>query len=146
MAQQHLFILTPGVWIGEGRITFSASPDELRFYTKWHVEKIENGKIACEQRVEMEGREDTLTNRFLLNEILPSRFHIQLSSEFLGPIHGKGLIDQTTIAWEFRGNADFEGFEVYQLLPTGEYRLHAEYASSDSFRTIVDGRIWLKKE
>lgn len=139
----HEFILSPGNWIGEGRITFSASPERLRFYTKWFIEKIESGLVRCQQYVEMEGRDHNLTNSFTFSQFLKDSFVVELSSDLMGTLQGKGLIDAKTIAWEFR-SPDFEGFEVYELVDNGDYMLHAEYVSTEQFRTIVDGRIWKK--
>lgn len=139
----HEFIFLPGNWIGEGKITFSASPERLRFYTKWFVEEKESGQISCQQHVEMEGRDANVINRFTFSSILPESFSIELSSDLMGTLNGKGLIDSKTIAWEFR-SPDFEGFEVYELQDNGDYMLHAEYISTEQFRTIIDGRIWPK--
>ena len=144
MELAHKFIFTPGEWIGEGKITFTVSPDRLRFYTKWIVKPDEMGIISCQQQVEMEGREENLINDFILLNITETAFAIELSNGLLGTIQGKGIIDPKTIAWEFRNHPDFEGFEVYELQHNGDYLLHAEYASAENFRTIVDGRIWKK--
>jgi hypothetical protein len=54
------------------------------------------------------------------------------------------VIDAKTIAWEFRNNEEFQGFEVYELQENGDYMLHAEYSTSEDFRTIIDGRVWQK--
>lgn len=140
----HEFIFSPGQWIGEGRVTFSSSPDHLRFYTKWTIDKEETGKIRCQQQVEMEGGEERVFNSFTFSNIEASSFILELSNELLGSVKGKGVIDPKTIAWEFRGNPEFEGFEVYELQENGDYMLHAEYASTGQFRTIIDGRIWKK--
>lgn len=144
----HKFIFTPGQWVGEGRITFSISPDRFRFYTKWTIEKNAKGIITCQQQVEMEGREESLVNTLTLTNIKPEGFDIELDNGILGLIPGKGVIDPHTIAWEFRGHPDFEGFEVYELQEDGggDYMLHAEYSSVENFRTIIDGRIWCKDE
>lgn len=140
----HKFIFAPGQWIGEGRITFSASTEHLRFYTKWVIENEEKGSVRCQQDVEMEGGEDRVFNGFLFSNILPNSFAIELTNELLGSVTGKGVIDSKTIAWEFRGHPEFEGFEVYELQENGDYMLHAEYATTEQFRTIIDGRIWKK--
>lgn len=143
--QGHQFIFSAGQWIGEGKITFSASPDHLRFYTKWEIEPVDKtGAICCQQQVEIEGGDDRVCNRFVCLNLQPEAFVIQLRNELFGEMEGKGVVDVKTIAWEFRGNPDFEGFEVYELQENGDYMLHAEYASSEEFRTIVDGRIWKK--
>jgi hypothetical protein len=141
---QHTFIFTPGLWIGEGKITFSASPEHLRFFTKWQCNPLKNGLIDCRQIVEMQDRAENVANAFTFSEISPTGFKAKLVSDMIGAEHGKGIIDQKTIAWEFRGNPDFEGFEVYELQENGDYMLHAEYTSSEHFRTIIEGRLWKK--
>lgn len=142
----HSFIIFPGLWIGEGRVTFSYSPERLRFYTKWDVHAATAGLIKGKQIVEMEGGVEHLLNHFVFSEVEAQSFAVELTSDLLGTIRGKGIIDPKTIAWEFRGNPDFEGFEVYELQENGDYMLHAEYASTDQFRTIIDGRIWRKSQ
>jgi hypothetical protein len=92
----------------------------------------------------MEGGQDRVFNEFICSEIHSEGFKILLNNEMLGKISGQGVIGPKTIAWEFRGNPEFEGFEIYELQENGDYMLHAEYASTDEFRTIVDGRIWKK--
>lgn len=141
---KHHFIFTPGLWIGEGRVTFSGSPELLRFYTKWTVESEKNHIISCKQQVEMEGRDEDLFNTLVFSDIHPNSFLIELTSNQLGTVMGKGIVDQSIIAWEFRGYAEFEGFEIYDLQENGDYMLHAEFAASDQLRTIIDGRIWKK--
>lgn len=140
---KHEFIFNPGQWVGEGRITFSASPELVRFYTSWWIEKPdEKGGIRCQQRVEMQGSEETVNNNFFVNDVTPAKFKIELENDLIGKVQGLGVIDAKTIAWEFRGNAGLEGFEVYELQDNGDYMLHAEYSSPDQFRTIIDGRVW----
>ena len=140
----HDFLFKPGLWIGEGKVTFSASPETLRFYTKWTIEEEVDKKIICYQHVEMEGGDSNVFNTFIFSGILPTSFSVELTSEMLGSVQGKGVIDAKTIAWEFRGHPDFEGFEVYELQENGDFMLHAEYSSADQIRTIIDGRIWKK--
>lgn len=142
----HEFILSPGLWVGEGKVTFSASPERLRFYTKWKVEKAKNGIVNCTQQVEMEGGGENVYNDLTFSDIQAGGFLVELTSELLGTVMGKGVIDPKTIAWEFRGHPDFEGFEVYELQENGDYMLHAEFSSIDLVRTIIDGRIWKKSE
>jgi hypothetical protein len=138
------FIFKPGLWIGEGKVTFSASPEIVRFYTKWTVEAEKNKKIVCQQHVEMEGGESNVYNTFVFSRLQSNAFSVELTSELLGCVQGKGLLDDKTIAWEFRGHPEFEGFEVYELQDNGDFMLHAEYSSIDQIRTIIDGRIWKK--
>lgn len=140
----HDFIFKPGLWVGQGKVTFSASPETVRFYTKWTIEEKNAGMIACRQHVEMEGGESNVYNTFTFFDINPSSFIVELNNELLGLIRGKGVIDDKTIAWELRGHPEFEGFEVYELQENGDFMLHAEYCSMDQIRTIIDGRIWKK--
>ena len=92
----------------------------------------------------MGGGESNISNKLIFSEILPISFQVELVSELLGSIRGKGVVDSKILAWEFRGHPEFEGFEVYELQENGDYSLHAEYTSIDQFRTIIDGRIWKK--
>lgn len=143
----HLFIFKPGIWIGEGKIAFSASPESVRFYTKWVIEPLKKGEIGAEQQVEMQGSEPNTKTQFRFYNITPTTFSLELDNETLGRIVGTGVIDPKTIAWEFHTQVEgLEGFEVYELQDNGDYMLHAEYASTDQFRTIIDGRIWKKGE
>jgi hypothetical protein len=103
-----------------------------------------NNQIICQQKVETQGSNDQVINDFKLTELTASTFKIELKNEHVGNIVGHGVIDDKTIAWEFRGNSQIEGFEVYELQDNGDYMVHAEYSSTDQFRTVVDGRIWKK--
>jgi hypothetical protein len=140
------FILQPGTWIGEGKITFSASPDFIKFYTKWQIAQTQPGQLLAVQTVEMQNVEDHVINYFTLTDIKEASFSIAVESATIGKVDGTGLIAERTIAWEFRGNPSFEGFEVYERQENGDYSFHAEYASTDQFRTLVDGLIWKKGE
>lgn len=141
----HVFILQPGIWVGEGKITFSASPEHVRFYTKWIIQDTQNEQISCKQTVEMQGGMDPVYNEFTFSNMKSDAFTIELQNDLFGNLKGTGILETKTIAWEFRGHSQFEGFEVYELQDNGDYMLHAEYASPDLFRTIIDGRIWKKE-
>lgn len=141
---QHEFLFNPGNWIGEGKVAFSASPETLHFYTKWTVEKADTHGIRSSQIVEIQGSDPSMHNAFVLTNITPNSFAIDLENDILGKVHGTGVIDGKTIAWEFHGHDGLEGFEVYELQDNGDYMLHAEYSSPDQFRTVIDGRIWKK--
>ncbi len=146
MMHPHAFIFYPGKWIGEGKIAFSASPEMLRFYTRWEVDKATPDGIYCLQEVEMQGTEPNMKNAFVISHITASSFEIDIENDLFGKVHGTGVIDARTIAWEFHGKDSLEGFEVYELQEDGDYMMHAEYTSVDQFRTIIDGRIWKKSE
>jgi hypothetical protein len=139
-----LFLFMPGIWNGQGQISFSSSPDQLRFFTQWDVQAREGDIIRATQKVEMQGIKETLVNAFRFSSLTETSFHVELSNELLGTVQGTGLLTATQCAWEFRGHPTFEGFEVYVLEKTQDYRVHAEYASPDQYRTIIDGRLWRK--
>jgi len=140
----HRFLFHEGRWIGEGKVTLSASPDVLRFYTCWNIKKKTKKGIKCLQEVEIQGSEPAMQNSFLLTDVKDNSFKIELNNDLLGSEKGKGIIDEKTIAWEFHGKESIEGFEVYELTDEGDYMLHAEYTSPDQYRTTIDGRIWFK--
>ena len=130
--------------MGEGTVTFTASPESLHFATKWVVKEKENGEIQASQQVELRGINDKVVNRFLLFDISASDFAIELQNELVGSAMGKGLQDDVRIGWEFLDHSDFQGFEIYRLTGETQYSLHAEFSSSDEYRTIVHGRLWAK--
>ena len=130
--------------MGEGKITFGASSQFLKFYTKWEIEEEQAGIIKATQTIEMHGIEEQLINALTLSDIQQNSFKIVLESNVAGRTEGKGLRDERTIAWEFRGESSFEGFEVYERQETGDYFMHAEYGSPEIFRTVIEGLIWLK--
>ncbi|MCE5316187.1 MAG: hypothetical protein LLG04_02335 [Parachlamydia sp.] len=142
----HAFILSPGKWVGEGKISFSASAEHLHFYTRWLIGEADTGSITCSQEVEMPGNETKMFNHFVFSNVTAASFAVELENDILGKVQGKGIIDAKTLAWEFHGGEGLEGFEVYELQDNGDYMLHAEYASPDQFRTVIDGRIWKKTE
>lgn len=137
------FIFQPGTWLGEGKITFNTSPEEIRYYCKWIINPIEEERISIRQIVEMEGVEDRVENQFVISRIKKGTFNIEISNESIGLIPGKGVFEKDKIAWEFHSEL-FHGFEVYHAKTSEEYTIHAEYHSEDFFRTIIKGRIWLK--
>lgn len=141
---QHEFLFHPGTWIGEGKVSFNSTSEVLHFYTKWTVEKADSFGIKASQTVEIQGSEPSMKNYFIFSEVTPTKFLIHLENDVLGKVSGKGILDASTIAWEFRGEGNLEGFEVYERQDDGGYILHAEYTSKDQFRTIIDGRVWKK--
>ncbi|MCB1149317.1 MAG: hypothetical protein KDK48_04060 [Chlamydiia bacterium] len=144
----HPFLFHSSSWLGEGKLSFSTSDEVLHFYTRWVVAEpvVDTDKVIvvhCTQEVEMADQpEDKMCNRFQLHEITNESFEIVLQNEQIGTVIGKGVIEPRKIAWEFRGNPNFEGFEVYELEESEEYTFHAEYVSTDQYRSIIDGRIW----
>jgi hypothetical protein len=138
------FIFTPGLWLGEGKISFSSSLEFLKFYTKWQIVEESSEVMKAVQIIEIQGIEEQIVNMFMFKDITSTSFAVFLENNIVGKISGKGLLDEHLIAWEFRGQIAFEGFEVYEQQENGDYFLHAEYGSPDQFRTIVEGLIWRK--
>lgn len=147
---RHRFLFTPGRWVGGGKITFSASNELIRFYTSWQIENEEDGRILSKQRIEMQQVQETVNNQFIFYDFSENKFKVHLTNELFGSVEGTGIVDAKTVAWEFHGSTTrsnrFEGFEVYELQEDGDYMMHAEYASEELFRTIVDARIWQKSD
>lgn len=140
----HHFLFEPGFWIGEGRVTFSTSSEILHFYTKWESKGLVDGSIVCMQLVEMQGANEHVLNRFVITDIKPDSFAITLNNDLVDQVVGIGVLDDQTIAWEFRADSGLEGFESFKLLEGGEYSVHSEYASHEQFRSIIEGKIWKK--
>lgn len=141
---QKDFIFTPSLWLGEGKISFSASPEFLKFYTKWEIKEAASNMMIATQTVEMQGIKEHVINVFTFKDIFSNTFTVHLENDFVGFVNGKGIRDEQTIAWEFRNQTNLEGFEVYEKQENGDYFLHAEYGSSDQFGTTIEGLIWRK--
>lgn len=139
------FIFTSGLWLGEGKITLGASKEFLKFYTKWEIDELSPGNMRGVQTVEMLGIEEHVVNTFLFSHLKAASFEVSLENPQLAEkIQGTGIRNETTIAWEFRGNSTLEGFEVYERQVNGDYFIHAEYGGSPEFRTLIEGLIWRK--
>lgn len=146
--KDHTFLFESKKWLGEGTIKLSMSDEELRFYTRWNLGAIDPaGKIPAFQEVQITGVEEAMQNQFLITDLTPTHFNIELENAALGKITGKGLIKDKLIAWEFRNKEiGFEGFEFYERQEDGSYLMRAEYATPDHFRTMIRAKIWERKE
>jgi len=138
------FIFTPGLWLGEGKITFSSSSEFLKYYTRWEITEQAPGMMRAVQTVEIQGVDEHVVNAFAFSDIKPASFSVCLENQMVGKISGTGIRDERLIAWEFRGQLSFEGFEVYEKQENGDYFIHAEYGSSPQYRTIIEGLVWRK--
>ncbi len=140
----HNFILTPSLWLGQGKITLNMVSEELAFYTRWDVNpKDASGLILCTQEIQVKGLSDVMHNQFSIYGLTNGEFQIDLENQALGKITGKGLISDKVIAWEFRiEDIGFEGFEFYEIENESRYRMRAEYATHDQFRTLIEGSVW----
>ena len=116
----HLFLFTPGVWLGEGVVSFSASPEKVRFYTKWLIYEADaSNTIVCQQKVELQGTDENVINDVSISNITPAGFSVHLENTLFGKVAGKGIIDDKTIAWEYRNPDVVEGYEVHEFKITG---------------------------
>lgn len=143
--RDHLFIFKPGIWLGEGLVKLSVSKDNLKFATRWTIDKKKKSQIITTQEIEIYGLSDKIKNQFCFYNIKADSFKIRLENQDLGEVLGQGIIKKDLIAWEFKvPSTGFEGFEVYNLQEDNSYALHAEYTASADFRTCVRGKIWEK--
>ncbi len=145
---QHQFLITPGNWLGQGKIQLNMVSEELAFFTRWNVSTPDqDGKISCVQEIQVKGLSDIMSNQFAIYNLVHGEFTIDLENQALGKITGKGLINDKVIAWEFRiEDINFDGFEMYEKQDEKNYLMRAEYATSDQFRTLIQGRVWQQEE
>lgn len=123
--------------------------EELAFFTRWKVPEVsDKGKINSLQEIQISGLQDMMQNQFAFFDISNNKFNIELENQSLGKVVGQGLINDKVIGWEFRlGGLGFEGFEFYEATedPT-TYLMHAEYSTTDDFRTVIHGKIWQSQD
>jgi hypothetical protein len=141
------FLFEPGTWLGEGKISFSITTEELRFFTRWTVsETEEEGTYLWTQRVEMAQDGEKIENHFAFTPLKEGIFSVKLENEFIGKAIGKGVFDENKVAWEVTSPESFQGFESYIKKEAGRFAFHAEYIAPDNFRTIINGEIWKKSQ
>ncbi len=148
MKFKHHFIFEPKIWIGEGIITLNMVEERLNFFTKWSVNESDfAGKILSVQELQISGISENMRNELTFFDFTDDKFSIEMENLNIGRVIGTGIFDEKVIAWEFRENdLSFEGYETYHLQKDGGYLVHAEYVTSDQFRTQIDGKIWLSKD
>lgn len=148
MDKKHPFIFMPSSWLGEGKIQLNMVEDELAFFTRWNVAHLNgSGQIECVQEIQVKGLTDIMINHFIFYDLTPTSFAVDLENQALGKVVGQGVISDSVIGWEFRvGDIGFEGFEFYEKQPDGSYLMRAEYATSDQFRTLIKGKVWVPLE
>jgi hypothetical protein len=141
---QHEFLLTPSTWIGQGKIQLNMIAEELVFFTRWDVGIADpSGRIESTQEIQVKGLSDIMHNQFAMYDFTSGTFLIDLENQALGRIVGKGVMSEKVIAWEFRvEEMAFDGFEFYEKIDDKNYLMRAEYATSDQFRTVIEGKVW----
>jgi hypothetical protein len=144
----HLFILTPGCWLGEGKICLNKIEEELIFFTRWKVGEKESGQIECIQEIQVKGLSDIMTNHFFFAEFSLQGFSVLMENHAVGKVAGKGFIRPDRVGWEFRAKEiGFEGFEFYEKESDELYHVHGEFSTSDGgdeLRTAIKGKLWRK--
>lgn len=140
----HSFIFVPGTWCGEGKIVLNMVEEELVFHTNWAVQNKDfAGKVGCAQEIHIQGLSENMRNELYFYDFQGNSFSVDMENQNIGRIVGTGIFDEKMIAWEFRNNdANFEGFETYNLQSDGSYQMKGEYVTSDQFRTQIEARIW----
>ena len=144
MKFKHYFIFEPKAWIGEGVITLNMVEERLNFFTKWAVTEPDfAGKIQSVQELQISGISENMRNELTFFDFSNNKFSVEMENLNIGRVVGIGVFDEKMIAWEFRENdLNFEGYETYHLQKDGGYLMHAEYVTSDQFRTQIDGKLW----
>lgn len=145
---KHVFIFKPQPWIGEGVITLNMVEERLNFSTKWAVTDPDfAGKIQSVQELQISGISENMRNELTFFDFTDNKFSVEMENLNIGRVVGTGVFDDNMIAWEFRDNdLNFEGFETYHLQKDNSYIMHAEYVTSDQFRTQIDGKLWQPPE
>lgn len=140
----HLFIVQPSSWLGEGKIKLNMVDEELSFYTRWNMgHRGEGGIIECLQEIQVRGVADTMHNQFMFSSWGPHQFCIEMENHAVGRVQGTGIISEYVIGWEFKvPELGFEGFEFYEKQSDNSYLMRAEYTGNEQFRTSINGRIW----
>jgi hypothetical protein len=138
------FIFTPGIWLGEGTVSFASFEERVAFFTRWTIQESTPGEIEAFQEVELSSVEQTTRNRMRILDISKGTFAITLENDLMGKVSGKGIYDEHMVAWELRDQPGMEGYEVFKLQPDGTYQFRSEF-SSPPFRTLIEGKIWKKK-
>ena len=143
----HAFIFSPGLWTGEGKILLNMVEEELFFGTKWAIQNTDfAGKVVCSQEIHIQGLAEQMCNELSFYDFQTKTFSVDMENQNVGRIVGTGVYDEKMIAWEFRNNSNFEGYETYTLQDDGSYTMKGEYITSDQFRTQIEARIWLKSK
>lgn len=140
----HPFLFIPGIWLGEGKITFKGSPEILKFYTKWEITLESPTIVKALQTIQIQGIEDKTHNSYIFEETGRQTFLVKLENALMGLTEGKGLYDERIIAWEIKNEHFIAGFENFERQKNGDYFHHAEYGGEDKFGSTIEGLIWKK--
>lgn len=139
MQKLEHFLLTPGVWEGQGVIRFSMSPESIPFVVTWTVESIEENRLRAVQKVTLsEDAQTTNTMSILIQE--EGRFDIFIENEEIGSHQGSGFFDSSTVRWEYQHPGQLEGVEIYER-KEHVYKFSSTYDGGDGFKTLIEGEL-----
>lgn len=139
----HDFIFKAGIWLGEGTITLTTSPELIKFYTKWEFASQSNELIKATQIIQMQGVPESTHNTFTFMNLTSETFDVIIENQLFEQAIGTGIMTEESISWKFTENGSFQGFEKYKKLQNGELFLQAEYGT-DQYRTLIEGILWQK--
>jgi len=143
LIESHSFILSPGKWLGEGKISLNMLDEELSFFTRWNIASLEDGHIECTQEIQVKGLSDIMLNHFRISNIQTGAFTLFMENHAIGKVNGVGVFSDSIIGWEFRvEELGFEGFESYERQQDDSYLMQGEFATIDQLRTTIRGKIW----
>lgn len=146
MSKQH-FIEIPGLWKGEGKMLLTLIPDEIKFTTSWKVLPPDlQGVIRCVQEVKIDCLATSTSNQFSFYPKNGGRYTLDLDTEALGRVSGSCLASGEVLAWELGHKSQgFGGFELYERLQDGSYKMKGEFATGDACRSEVTCQLHLQK-
>lgn len=142
----HQFIFESDEWLGEGVIKLTMSEEPLHFITRWKRQNgPEEGFFDVVQEVQIKGINEIMVNQFTFMVKDGNSLDVILENNTVGKVHGKGVVNDETIGWEFNcPHVHFQGFEFYEKQNQDQYVMRGEYASDDDYRTFITGKIWKK--
>lgn len=141
----HQFIFSPGRWLGKSEITVHGASKPLKCYLRWDISQAKGEAFSAVQTVEIEDVREHVITSYFFTDITETTFAVFLDSASIGQVVGKGTISPDGIGWEFHSPL-LEGFERYETMDNGNYKLYAEYTSTGEYRTIIEAILWKKME
>jgi len=83
----HIFLLEPKLWLGEGVIQLNMVEEELGFVTRWNVSNPgPEGEIESFQEIQIKGINDIMNNRFLITGLGNGKFSMSLENDAIGKV------------------------------------------------------------
>jgi len=137
------FIFKPGIWLGEGTIALTTSPELIKFFTKWEITSEANQLIEAKQIIQMQGVKQSTLNIFTFMNITPEGFDLTIKNQYIEQVTGKGTRGEKLISWKFPQESALAGGENYTNSKNNELLLQAEYGS-EQYRTTIEGILWKK--